>query len=568
MNKLKAKLLHVVLFVFAMLLVVLAYMAANRNRNYKDIRVLSTGWDIKINDELNENVNLEEFSFPIAGKGEWIVMYNKLPEDMGNGRSLRIQMVYSVTKVYVDGVQIFEYGTDLYERGALLGYGTRFIALPEDSAGKNIRITMFVTEDSAFSNINSPEIYNADDAYMVFYGNRMVPFLVSVTLLVVGFCITIVTFCLYFRSYSMNRLFSIGVFSLCVGLWALCSYSLDYIFVSKLEVKACLEFFALYLIPFPALLYFREEVERRKNRWECFAYYMFLIVEIQLYLLTVIFQFTNLGHIPEFSGVFLAFIGVCAAFIIYLLARGFKEEKSHKFLAVGMAVLMVIAIRDIFYSIAARYSWFGVHSESYRSFIPVGALCYVVTLLADFVNEMRKQLFKMAEIRFLEKIAYEDVLTGLYTRRKCDEIFEEIDNSKEPFAIVQYDLNNLKNTNDDYGHEAGDELIIRFTKLLKETFTDGEILGRMGGDEFIAIVKNCENYDVESKFKHFDELATVDNEGKTVKVSASKGYCASSEFEEKPKASAVYKEADKRMYKDKELYYKTTGRGRRRNDVQ
>ena len=57
-----------------------------------------------------------------------------------------------------------------------------------------------------------------------------------------------------------------------------------------------------------------------------------------------------------------------------------------------------------------------------------------------------------------------------------------------------------------------------------------------------------------------------DNAEKEVKVSVSLGYCHSSELKD-PKAMDVYKEADKRMYKDKEAYYKRTGKNRRRNDV-
>lgn len=566
MKKFKSVFLQLLLLSFTMILVIMAYATAVRARDYKNVRSLSSEWTVKLNNEIHENVNLDEFSFPITKKGDWIVMARVLPTDIPEASSLRINIKYTVTKVYVDEELIYEYGTEHYEKGELLGSGTRIVTLPEGSAGKTLKITLFETENNVFSSIQAPEIYETSEAHMIYYGNRMLPLVISITLVVAGFCIAIVTFCMYFRSYSMNKLFSIGILALCIGLWSLCSYGLDYLFVADLRVKICLEKFSLFLIPFPALLYFREDVERRAKRWESFLFYLFIIVEIQLYLLTAVFQFTNVGHLPEFYTAQTIFMIICVLFLMHLVVRGLCEEKSHKFLAIGFAVLIIISLRDLIMSILVKYS-IGMMESHYRSYIAIGALCYVVALLADFIKELRKQLLKLAESKFLEKIAYEDVLTGLYTRRKCDEVFAQIDRQKEPFTIIQYDLNNLKNTNDDYGHEAGDELLIRFTNLLQATFTDGEILGRMGGDEFIVIVKNSQGYDVESHFKKFDELAEIDNRDKTVQVSASKGYCASTELEN-AKTLDVYKEADKRMYKDKEQYYIRTGKNRRRSDTQ
>ena len=99
-------------------------------------------------------------------------------------------------------------------------------------------------------------------------------------------------------------------------------------------------------------------------------------------------------------------------------------------------------------------------------------------------------------------------------------------------------------------------------------FRKDEIPGRMGGDEFIAIVTDACDYDIEGRLLTSEAEITKNNEANKesgVTVSAAYGYCISTELSE-PKPCEVYKEADRRMYKHKEQYYKEKGLGRRKYD--
>ena len=89
-----------------------------------------------------------------------------------------------------------------------------------------------------------------------------------------------------------------------------------------------------------------------------------------------------------------------------------------------------------------------------------------------------------------------DPLTGVYSKHAYIDIEEEIEkkidsNSMNEFAMVVFDLNDLKATNDTYGHEAGDNYLIDSAKLIGEYFKDVPIY-RIGGDEFVAILQNQE----------------------------------------------------------------------------
>lgn len=567
MKKWRSRILHLLLFVFAIGLFTVGYLATIKSKNAGYNRKLMDGWNIQINDDLYESVNLSEFKFPVTHRGDWVSFWGQLPDDLPDNVTMRINMVHSATRVVLNDTILFDYGWEDYEKGEMLGFGTRFISIPDGSAGGRLKIIMFVTENNAFNSISYPEIYEESTGYMVYYGKYMVPFVVAITLIVVGLCIALVTFVLYFKSYYMERLFSIGIFALCIGCWTLCNYNLDYIFTDDLIVKTYVEYLSLYLLPFPILMYFRQEVEKRDKAWECFFLYTLIIVEVQLLLVAGASQLFKWAHLSDFLPVYLILLIVAVVFVCHLAVADLRHGSTHKVLMIGFGAMILVALRDLVVYIADRYRVNFPRNAEYRSYISVGALMFVVALLVDFILEMRRTLYKTAETKFLEKIAYEDVLTGLSTRRKCEEIFEAIDKKGFQYIIYQFDLNNLKNTNDDFGHESGDELIVRFANMLRKTFNGGETLGRMGGDEFIVIVTDAYGYNAEEKTKTLQAYIDEDNEGKDIKVSTSYGYCASTELKA-PTALNVYKEADRRMYKNKEEYYRRTGKNRRRNDTQ
>lgn len=89
----------------------------------------------------------------------------------------------------------------------------------------------------------------------------------------------------------------------------------------------------------------------------------------------------------------------------------------------------------------------------------------------------------------LLKYAQTDALTGLYnketTEQLTDELLSEDENKYHAFLILDVDC--FKQINDIYGHAVGDIVLQKFGKLLKGTFREGDILGRIGGDEFESL---------------------------------------------------------------------------------
>ena len=98
------------------------------------------------------------------------------------------------------------------------------------------------------------------------------------------------------------------------------------------------------------------------------------------------------------------------------------------------------------------------------------------------------------------RLAYTDGLTNTNNRAAVDIKFKELDNKyKSNITIVSFDLNNFKYVNDNFGHHIGDELLIKFAGILQETLGSIGFVGRMGWDEFIAILNNIDIEVIKSK---------------------------------------------------------------------
>ncbi len=153
-------------------------------------------------------------------------------------------------------------------------------------------------------------------------------------------------------------------------------------------------------------------------------------------------------------------------------------------------------------------------------------------------------------------MAREDALTQLPNRRYVDEIInlaiKQSRRSGVGFGVILIDLNKFKMVNDELGHSVGDGLLVEVAKRLRSFRRDTDFIGRIGGDEFIAITRNVEKAQVMLRIMQrlrstLDGVATV--RGQHLFISSSMGaafWPDDGELEQN-----LLHTADQRMYQDK-----------------
>jgi diguanylate cyclase (GGDEF)-like protein len=165
-----------------------------------------------------------------------------------------------------------------------------------------------------------------------------------------------------------------------------------------------------------------------------------------------------------------------------------------------------------------------------------------------FASVLGLKIALSAQIDEALRMAETDGLTGLFVKRVGEDYFAKMMERKQPLTLVFLDLNGFKQINDEYGHPAGDKVLIRAAKALRSACRVGDVAVRCGGDEFVVLAKEY----IEERLTARIRLAF-----EPTGISASIGSCLAPEeaeaFEE------AYDLADKRMYEQKRAYKETHG---------
>ena len=122
--------------------------------------------------------------------------------------------------------------------------------------------------------------------------------------------------------------------------------------------------------------------------------------------------------------------------------------------------------------------------------------CNLADRQAWVMIDVTEQVSAEAE---LKKLAFFDSLTGLPNRHSIEQkLIALVDVAKSTgtlFGILLIDLDSFKNVNDTYGHIVGDQLLTRVSRRLKKRLRESDTAGRIGGDEFMVIVRNIRDSD-------------------------------------------------------------------------
>ncbi len=518
---------------------------------------LDNHWNITYHETFYQNVSLEDFAFEKVKIGDKIVMQRTLPDDweMQEG-VLRLNIRHTAVKMFIGDSLVYEYGFDRVEKNKTVGSGYLFIDFPDQYKGKKMKLELWASEDEAFAQVDSLRIYEWKNAYRVLLTENRIPMFVGIFLLIFGLAILIVTMFAMLVSHKYARIFCISAFSICMGLWTLCNYDIVLIFSMPLYSKSLIEYLALYLLPIPLLVYMYGNVKNLDHRVLKIVFKVLFAVQLVFDVVIIGLHTKDIVHCAAVLPYQQALI-VChlVLFTVIVILNLKTKNFLNRLYLVGMLIMLGCVGYDLFGYYIERYN--GSFSVRIKGVSALGMMVFIFILIIEFYMELSYKMMQEAERNSLIKSAYTDELTQLHNRRYCSEHMQQINEDQTAeYTVVCFDLNNLKVVNDTLGHAQGDMLIKSAAEVIEKSFGRLGVVGRMGGDEFIAILKNTSSGGMDAVIGQFQEnIKKKNQEVEGLNLAIAYGYASSFETGEKG-VEKLYQEADDRMYENKQQYKK------------
>ena len=221
----------------------------------------------------------------------------------------------------------------------------------------------------------------------------------------------------------------------------------------------CLVFFVMR--------YWKREASAKETIWVCQAY--------QFYVMMFLAVISILPLDMESPAVYFAPLGIVFAVLFIIPWR----------------YLMGLICVECGVMIGISYIFKPAEIFSINLFSTIVA-CFVFLYIARALYEFR--ISESASRSKLKDLAGIDKLTGLYNKGRMETLcLEYFDSPADNATILILDVDNFKNVNDTFGHQQGDLVLKAFGKILRECTTEKDLVGRIGGDEFMILLTDVKS---------------------------------------------------------------------------
>lgn len=369
--------------------------------------------------------------------------------------------------------------------------------------------------------------------------------MIAVVIIIIAMFIALITTGEASRTIRSNILSTAAVF-LVTGMWILTQNWSKQLFIRNVTMALDFSYLAMSLLPLVMTTYVRKNhVSNIEVDLRPFEHFSWLYIALYSFFIFLHLTFSiNFGSGPlMFLAVLLLAYFICfTVFLIYHTAR--KRITSGKTLIFSL-ILYVLAIGLDQYSLALDSPYYETQVLIY--------LPYLAALLLFLVSGIRESIavsHSNKEKRKVLRMAYTDPLTGLLNRNALNNRLSHLETTKlTDFYIFMLDINGMKECNDTYGHEAGDELLKAFAESLRQGTSDlNRYIFRYGGDEFLIMVEEKEKLNtdeiiakIRTVFKSLVKVSRYDFSAGVVRYTPST----------RGNIMARIREADSRMYSEK-----------------
>lgn len=240
----------------------------------------------------------------------------------------------------------------------------------------------------------------------------------------------------------------------------------------------------------------------------------------------------------------------CIAAAIYISVIEIKKRNEEiRLFFIGCIILCIFSIKDIFGFYFSKIP--GLNAQGTLQYAILTMILFLSASLGHYILNI---LNRYEKNKIYESLAYSDLLTGLNNRNSYEQAVSEINYQnigQTDLSVIIFDINNLKEVNDQFGHQAGDRLIFNASEIVKQCFGRLGQIYRIGGDEFAAIFKEIDENTIKAQLLLLkQEINKYNYEEQRAKISIAYGMARFLQGSDRD-FSSVLTRADKEMYKCK-----------------
>lgn len=446
---------------------------------------LSEGWHL-LQDGKDILIQLPSTIHP--DENGQIILYNNNFTESDAGKVLSFKNIQYDLEIKIDDNVVYRYKDTLFPKNnQMKGKLWADIELPENIASSTMYITYSNVTDSSL-NLSAPVIGLLQIITGTHIQNSFFSIFMMLGMLNLGIISIIIYLYMKAKNIYENRFFDVGLFLFICSIWCMTDSGLYQIYGKHTAVGSLVSFYAFMLMSVPMLHFVQNTVSYEKKYipriWMIALYanafiqgivYLFFHVDF-IYMLT----FT---HILLFTGVIHS---------AYLLWKEYKKTNiiEHQlcfiaFIVLGLSGLIALVL----------YWLLGIYW--YDAIFQFGILIFISILFYGLIRTVSSDIQFRLEQTIYEKMSVVDRLTGLKNKKAFDQFMDDLQllsNKYQNALLIFIDLIGLKDVNDTYGLNVGDETIIATSRCIKKSISlaNNSIVEcyRIAGKEFAVVILN------------------------------------------------------------------------------
>lgn len=452
------------------------------NDDYLDI---SDGWT----DEEGNSVNPADVSQCASFLShEPIVIHRMLPEDLPANGMLQFLSRDCSLEVTI-GSETYTYDPDIPAiAGKSAGPAMHSVALPDSLTEENrvVTITIYPNYYDGSARVDGLAVATNVGYSSHVVTRRMIEQLLQIATILIGIAAIVLALTLPTIPNERAGLLHLGILTVLVGGWiSTQTMMLKYLLPDSTYVYL-LQYYLLAIVPFPAMSFVGCNVSADTTKFRRIIGVL-CVMDLAIIIASPLLGGPDAHELLPITHFILILLGT---FIVISLVRSrpilsIRHQESGSFtwiIWLAAAVMLSSSLSDLF-----RLLHEGKSIGDAAAVTRVGYLFFALLCISYYLSRIIYRVKKGQLAETYEHLAYTDALTTL-PNRLAFELGEQDLDKDGAVCLVAFDINNLKEVNDTYGHTMGDTFINSAGRCLGETFGQEGSCYRIGGDEFIAIL--------------------------------------------------------------------------------